>query len=79
MEAQAQRDENHQQQRAAVVSSAGFVIVRYVTAVLLTTSQLQIYEGRDFETYDKTVLCTRKITRTGTQIPGYPSIISLKL
>lgn len=46
MMAQAQRYEDHREQRAAVAGRARFVVVRDVAAVLLTTPQLQIYEQR---------------------------------
>lgn len=39
MEAQAQRDEDHQEQRAAVAGGvAGLVVVRHVAAVLFTAA-----------------------------------------
>lgn len=39
MEAEAQSNQDHQEQRAvAVAVGAGFIVVRYVTAVLLTTT-----------------------------------------
>lgn len=43
VEAQAQRYEDHQKQRAAVAIGAGFIVI---AAILLTTTQLQVYERK---------------------------------
>lgn len=42
VEAEAQRDEDHREQRAAVAVGAGLVVVRHFTAVLFTAAQFQV-------------------------------------
>jgi len=39
MQAQAQRDDDHREQRAGVAGGAGLVVIRYVAAFLLATSR----------------------------------------